>query len=50
MVVGHLQNGEHEEALRLYARMDKEGITLTNLTTSIARRGYPSLVYGDGAA
>ncbi|XBI10671.1 hypothetical protein VPH35_137894 [Triticum aestivum] len=37
-------NGEHEEALRLYARMDKEGITLTNLTTSIARRGYPSLV------
>ncbi|XP_048528159.1 pentatricopeptide repeat-containing protein At2g33680 [Triticum urartu] len=38
MVAGHVQNGEHEEALRLYARMDKEGIIPTNLTiTSVLR-------------
>ncbi|XP_006644178.2 pentatricopeptide repeat-containing protein At2g33680 [Oryza brachyantha] len=32
MVAGHVQNGEHEEALTLYARMDKEGIIPSYLT------------------
>ncbi|CAN6243661.1 unnamed protein product [Urochloa humidicola] len=32
MIAGHVQNGEFEEALVLYARMDKEGIMPSNLT------------------
>ncbi|CAN6250895.1 unnamed protein product [Urochloa humidicola] len=32
MIAGHVQNGELEEALVLYAKMDKEGIMPSNLT------------------
>nr|CAD1829401.1 unnamed protein product [Ananas comosus var. bracteatus] len=32
MIAGHVQNGEHEEALTLYGRMEKEGILPNNLT------------------
>uniref|UniRef100_A0A0D9V140 DYW domain-containing protein n=1 Tax=Leersia perrieri TaxID=77586 RepID=A0A0D9V140_9ORYZ len=38
MVAGHVQNGEHEEALTLYARMDKEGIIPSNLTIASVLR------------
>ncbi|KAL5229160.1 hypothetical protein ABZP36_017425 [Zizania latifolia] len=38
MVAGHVQNGEHEEALTLYARMDKEGIMPSNLTIASVLR------------
>ncbi|KAK3138400.1 hypothetical protein QOZ80_5AG0368430 [Eleusine coracana subsp. coracana] len=38
MIAGHVQNGEHEEAMMLYARMDKEAIMPSNLTiTSVLR-------------
>lgn len=38
MIAGHVQNGELEEALVLYAKMDKEGIMPSNLTiTSVLR-------------
>ncbi|TVU00116.1 hypothetical protein EJB05_54484, partial [Eragrostis curvula] len=38
MIAGHVQNGEHEEAMMLYAKMDKEGIMPSNLTiTSVLR-------------
>ncbi|CAL4934679.1 unnamed protein product [Urochloa decumbens] len=38
MIAGHVQNGELEEALVLYARMAKEGIMPSNLTiTSVLR-------------
>ncbi|WVZ72875.1 hypothetical protein U9M48_021266 [Paspalum notatum var. saurae] len=38
MITGHVQNGEFEEALLLYSRMDKEGIMPSNLTiTSVLR-------------
>ncbi|XP_062210874.1 pentatricopeptide repeat-containing protein At2g33680 [Phragmites australis] len=38
MIAGHVQNGEHGEALMLYSRMDKEGIMPSNLTiTSVLR-------------
>nr|CAD1832651.1 unnamed protein product [Ananas comosus var. bracteatus] len=32
MIAGHVQNGQHEEALTLYGRMEKEGILPNNLT------------------
>lgn len=38
MVTGHVQNGEFEQALMLYARMDKEGVFPNTLTiTSLLR-------------
>ncbi|KAF8772785.1 hypothetical protein HU200_005371 [Digitaria exilis] len=38
MIAGHVQNGEFEEALVLYARMEKEGIMPSSLTiTSVLR-------------
>ena len=38
MIAGHVQNGELEEALVLYAKMNKEGIMPSNLTiTSVLR-------------
>jgi pentatricopeptide repeat protein len=38
MITGHVQNGEHEEALMLYSRMDKEGVMPSYLTvTSVLR-------------
>src|SRR6266540_2712435 len=38
MIAGHVQNGEHDEALLLYARMDREGIMPSTLTiTSVLR-------------
>lgn len=38
MITGHVQNGEHEEALMLYSRMDKQGIIPSYLTvTSVLR-------------
>ncbi|XP_052143736.1 pentatricopeptide repeat-containing protein At2g33680 [Oryza glaberrima] len=38
MVAGHVQNGEHEEALTLYARMDKEGIIPSKSTIASGLR------------
>uniref|UniRef100_A0A0E0JIZ8 DYW domain-containing protein n=1 Tax=Oryza punctata TaxID=4537 RepID=A0A0E0JIZ8_ORYPU len=38
MVSGHVQNGEHEEALTLYARMDKEGIIPSKSTIASGLR------------
>nr|WQM40802.1 TPRL [Avena sativa] len=43
MVTGHVQNGEHEEALRLYSRMDKEGIIPSNLTIVSVLRACASI-------
>jgi pentatricopeptide repeat protein len=38
MITGHVQNGEHEEALMLYSGMDKEGVMPSYLTvTSVLR-------------
>jgi pentatricopeptide repeat protein len=38
MYAGHVQNGEHEEALMLYSGMDKEGVMPSYLTvTSVLR-------------
>ncbi|XP_051205187.1 pentatricopeptide repeat-containing protein At2g33680 [Lolium perenne] len=43
MVTGHVQNGEHEEALSLYSRMDKEGIIPSNLTIVSGLRACASI-------
>ncbi|KAL6626173.1 hypothetical protein ACP70R_029899 [Stipagrostis hirtigluma subsp. patula] len=43
MITGHVQNGEHDEALKLYARMDKEGIMPSYLTVTSVLRACASL-------
>ncbi|XP_072981271.1 pentatricopeptide repeat-containing protein At2g33680 [Typha angustifolia] len=43
MIAGHVQNGEHEEALILYGRMEKEGILPNILTIASVVRSCSSL-------
>lgn len=43
MIAGYVQNGEHEEALALYGRLEKEGILPNNLTMATVLRACSSL-------